>query len=111
MKMVEIQLDKKRVLKFGTKAFVEIEKELDTTMDKIDLERQETLFVLLYAGLLHMDRKLTLDKVYDIVDNLIDETADEENVPFMEAYGKVMSIIGEKIGKALGEDKEKPTEE
>ena len=50
MKMVPIELDKKRVLKFGTRAFVEIEKALNTTMDKIDFERQETIYVLLYAA-------------------------------------------------------------
>lgn len=109
MKMVEIELDKKRILKFGTRAFVEIEKVLDVPMDKIDFERQETIYALLYAGLVHTDRKLTIDKIYTIVDNMIDKLADEENIPFMEAFGKVLSYIGEKVGEAMGNDvEEKP---
>lgn len=110
MKMIEIELDKKRILKFGTRAFVEIEKVLDTPMDKIDFERQETIYALLYAGLIHTDRKLTLDKVYGIVDDMIDKLADEEGIPFMEAFGKVLGYIGEKIGEAMGEKagEEKP---
>lgn len=103
MKMVPIKLDKDRILKYGVRAFVEIEKALDTTMDKVDFARQESIYVLLYAGLIHMDRKLTLDKVYDIVEKMIDECAEKENLNFMDAYGKVLGEIGEKIGEALGE--------
>ena len=110
MKMVPIQLDKERILKYGVRAFVEIEKQLDTTMDKVDFERQEAIFVLLYAGLIHMDRKLTLDKVYDIVEKQIDKLADEENLPFMEAYAKVLGEIGEKIGEAMGHGNDTPSE-
>lgn len=104
MKTVPIKLDKERLLKFGTRAFVEIEKQLNTTMDKIDFERQESIYVLLHAGLIHTDRKLTLDKVYDIVDALIEKTCEEENIGFMDGFGKVLGYIGEKIGEALGND-------
>lgn len=112
MKMVQINLDKERFLKYGVRAFITIEKELDTTMDKINIERQETLFVLLYAGLIHMDRKLTLDKVYGIVDKVVEERAEKDKVGFMEAYSEVMGEIGAKIGEAMGNDKqeEKPSE-
>ena len=102
MKLVPIKLDKDRVLKFGVRAFVEIERVLDTSLDKVDFNRQESIYALLYAGLIHMDRKLTLDKVYTIVENMIDKVAEEENLPFMEAYGKVLAEIGEKIGEAMG---------
>ena len=107
--MVPIKLDKERVLKYGVRSFVEIEKALDTTMDKVDFERQEAIFVLLYAGLIHMDRKLTLDKVYNIVEKMVEEIADEENLPFMEAYAKVLTDIGEKIGEAMGHGVETPS--
>lgn len=104
MKMVPIKLDKERVLKYGVRAFVEIEKQLDTSMDKVDFERQEAIFVLLYAGLIHMDRKLTVDKVYDIIEKMVEDVSDEESIPFMEAYAKVLADIGEKIGEAMGAD-------
>lgn len=105
MKMVQIKLDKERVLKYGVRAFVEIEKVLNTSLDKVDFERQESIYALLYAGLIHMDRKLTLDKVYDIVEKMIDKVCEEEGIPFMEAYGKVLTEIGEKVGEAMGDGK------
>lgn len=110
MKMVEIQLDKKRILKFGTQAFVTIEKALDAPIDKVDFERQETIYALLYAGLIHMDRKLTLEKIYDIVDKMIDKEAEKSGVPFMEAFKTVLTYIGEKVGEAMGNNtgEEKP---
>ena len=108
MKIVQIKLDKERVLKYGVRSFVEIEKALDCPIEKLDFERQETIFALLYAGLIHQDRKLTLDKVYGIVDKMVEELADKENVSFMDAYGKVLTEIGEKVGQALGNDEESP---
>lgn len=113
MKTVPITLDKERVLKYGVRSFVEIEKELDVPMEKINFERQETIYVLLYAGLIHADRKLTLDKIYNIVDKMIEKKSEEENIPFMEAFGSVLGYIGDKVGLALGnnESDEKPNEE
>lgn len=112
MKMVSITLDKERVLKFGVKAFVEVEKVLDISMDEIDFERQETIYALLYAGLIHEDRKLTLDKVYDIVDGVIEKRAEEQGVGFMEVFGETLMYIGNKVGEALGNkvDDEKPND-
>lgn len=112
MKMVQITLDKERVLKFGVRSFVELEKALDTSMDKINMERQETIYAMLYAGLVHGDHKLTLDKVYGIVENMVEKTSEEENLPFMDAFSKVMEYIGEKLAEALDEQgaKESPRE-
>ena len=104
MKLVPITLDKDRTLKFGVRSFVAIEKELNTTMDKIDFSKQETIYVMLYAGLIHADKKLTLDKVYDIVEKKVEKLADEENLGFMESYAKVLEEIGTKVGEALGDN-------
>ena len=104
MKMVPIKLDKDRVLKYGVRAFVEIEKQLDCTMDEVNFERQEAIFVLLYAGLIHMDRKLTLDKVYNIVDKQVEQRMEEKGIGFMDAYGEILTEIGEKVSEALGGD-------
>ena len=113
MKIVPITLDKKRTLKYGVRAFVEIEKALDVPMDKVDFERQETIYALLYAGLIHADKKITMDKVYDIVDKMVEKRVEEDGVPFMEAFTSVLGYIGEKVGEALGNkaDDEKPNEE
>ena len=102
MKMVEIELDKKRVLKFGVRAYVEVEKTLDTPLDKINFDRQESIYAMLHAGLIHADHRLTLDKVYDIVENMVDKKAEEEDKSFMEAFSEVLAYIGEKVGEALG---------
>lgn len=100
--MVKIDLDKERILKFGTRAYVELEKALDAPLSDIDMDRQETIYAMLYAGLVHQDRKLTMDKIYDIIDKMIEDKADEENVPFMDAYGAVIEYISNKLGEALG---------
>lgn len=110
MKMVSITLDKERVLKYGVRAFVEVEKALDIPMDSVDFERQETIYALLYAGLIHEDRRLTLDKVYEMVDEVIEKRAEEQGVGFMDVFGEVLMYIGDKVGEALGNkvDDEKP---
>lgn len=101
MQNVTIELDKKRTLKFGIKAFLTIEKTLGVPMDKVDFNMQESIFVLILGGLIHEDKKLTLDKVIDLVDAKIEKVAEEENIPFMEAYGKTMQELGEAIGEAM----------
>lgn len=110
MKMVQVTLDKERVLKFGTRAYVELEKVLDVNIDNINMERQETIYAMIYAGLVHQDRKLTIDKLYDIIDEMIDKKAEEENIPFMDAYGKVLEYLGTKLAEALGNE-EVPSEQ
>lgn len=102
MKMVQIEMDKTRVLKFGVKAFVEIEKVLDTKLENIDFDRQETIYALVYAGLVHQDRKLTLEKIYNIVDGMIEKKMEEENIAFMDAFAEIIGYLGEKVGEAMG---------
>lgn len=110
MKMVQVTLDKERVLKFGVRAYVELEKVLDVSINDINMERQETIYAMLYAGLIHQDRKLTIDKLYNIIDKMIEDKAEEENIPFMDAYGKVLEYLGKKLGEALGNEEETPSE-
>lgn len=108
MKTVTVTLDKERQLKFGVKAFLAIEKAAGVPMEKLDYNMQESLFILLLGGLIHNDRKLTLDKVIDLVDKKVEKVAADEKIGFMEAYGKVMQELGEALGEAMN-DNENPT--
>ena len=110
MKIVTVKMDKERHLKFGVKAYVAIERALGVPMDKINFETQESIYALLLGGLAWEDKKLTMDKVMDIVENMIDKRAEEEGIPFMEAFGLVLGELGESIGEAMGNKKENPSE-
>lgn len=70
MAYVEIKLDKTRNLKYGMRAIDRIEKKLKTKISKInmnDLSMEETA-TFIWAGLVHEDEKLTVEKVMDLVD-------------------------------------------
>lgn len=110
LKVVEIELDKKRHLKFGVKAYPMVEKALGVPMDKVDFQMQETIYALLLGGLIWEDRKLTLDGVMDIVEGVIETRMEETGLDFMEVFSEVMKELSEKLGEAMGSDK-KPKEQ
>lgn len=85
---VPIELDKIRNLRLGFRAISIIEKSLNKPIAKIDFESLtiEEMSTIIYAGLVHEDDQLTVDKVID----LIDEYADIEKVS--EALGKAIEI-------------------
>lgn len=102
MKAIKVMLDKERELKMGSKAFVMMEKLAGCAMDKIDFETQEGAFIILGAGLSHAVKNITMDKVYDIVDKAVDKLMEEdENLAYMDAYGKVLEIIGNAVNEAM----------
>lgn len=73
----QIQLDKTRNLKFGMRAFYLIEDTLKIKMSQIDYENigMKELAVIIWAGLFHEDKELTIDKTIDLIDehtNLIE---------------------------------------
>lgn len=72
-----IKLDKTRNLKFGMRAFYLIEDRLKIKMSQIDYENigMKELAVIIWAGLFHEDKELTIDKTIDLIDehtNLIE---------------------------------------
>lgn len=101
MKTVKIKLDIEREIKMGSKAFVMMERLAGKPMDKINFESQESVFIMLGAGLSHAIKNVTLDKVYDIVDKAVEKVVEEEKIPFMDAYGKVLETIGKAMEEAL----------
>ena len=70
--MVTIQLDKERNLFFGVRALREIQKKTGKNpyardfWDQIDAE---SVSAVIWAGLLHEDKNLTVDQVEQLIDN------------------------------------------
>jgi hypothetical protein len=79
-----IELDKTRNFRYGMKAISFVEKKLKKNISKINLDdlSMEDTAVIVLAGLVHEDNKLTADKVMDLIDN-------HSNLPtVMEAMNK-----------------------
>lgn len=86
-----IELDKTRNFRYGMKAMSYIEKKLKKPIAKIDLDglTMEDTAIVICAGLMHEDKKLTPDKVMDLVD---------EKGNFLE----VIKAMGEAFNEAFG---------
>lgn len=85
---VPIELDKVRNLRMGFRASSIIEKSFNKPMAKINFEELtiEEISTIIYAGLVHEDNSLTVDKVID----LLDEYGDLETVS--ESLGKAIEL-------------------
>lgn len=90
-----VELDKIRNFRYGMKAISYIEKKLKTPISKLDLNglTMEDTAVVICAGLMHEDDKLTPNKVMDLID-------DKGN------FIQVIEIMGEAFAKAFGGDEE-----
>lgn len=86
-----IELDKTRNLRYGMKAISLVEKKFKKPIAKLDMDSltMEDSAVLIWAGLAHEDRDLTVDKVMDLVD-------DYSSLP------KVMEAVSEAMAEAFG---------
>lgn len=87
-----IELDKTRNFRYGMKAMSYIEKKLKKLIAKIDLEglTMEETAIVICAGLTHEDKKLTPDKVMDLID---------EKGNFLE----VINAMGKAFNDAFGD--------
>lgn len=65
-----IEMDKMRNLRYGMKGISNIEKRFGKPITKIDLDSltMEETAVIIWGGLVHEDKELTIDKVMDIID-------------------------------------------
>jgi len=70
MAYVEIKLDKTRNLKYGMRALDRVEKKLKRKISQIDMNNlsMEETATFIWAGLVHEDKELTVEKVMDLVD-------------------------------------------
>jgi hypothetical protein len=93
--IVLIDLDKKRSVRLGNKALKMIEKTLNTTVNKllthIEEISVEDMTIIIYEGLKHEDKDITLSQVEDLLD-------EHSN------YGLTLKTIVGAIKSALGAD-------
>lgn len=88
---VPIELDKIRNFRYGMKAMSYVEKKFKKPIAKVNLNEltMEEAATVICAGLMHEDKKLTPDKVMDLID---------EKGNFKEA----LKAMGEAINLAFG---------
>jgi hypothetical protein len=93
--MTQVKLDKPRNLKLGFKAMMTIEKELHQPLGKVDFKNItfEQIAIIAYGALTHEDRKLTLERVVDILDDCTEEQVTE-----------LMTKIGDEMGESFGKN-------
>lgn len=99
---VTIELDRPRTLRYGMGALVKIEELTGKSISKLDLDNIaiKDLRSIIYAGLCHEDKNLTLEKVSEIVD-------DHSDLPTVaEKLGEAMTLaFGSKNEQRLTEEK------
>ena len=86
------QLDKMRNMRYGMKAFSLVEDVIGVPLAKIDLNNltQKQLATLIWAGLVHEDKELTVESVMDLIDDHSD---------IKEASEMLSKAITESMGK------------
>ena len=96
MKIVPITADKKRNLKFGMNSVIQLEKTFGKPIAEIGNKPSlEDIATIMFFGLKHEDKKLTLEDIGDLMDDAIEnhETFDEVIKLVMEAFS---SSFGDK---------------
>lgn len=97
MSYTPVELDKVRNFRYGMKAISIIEKKFKKPISKVDFENMtmEDTATIIWAGLVHEDKNLTVEKVMD----LIDEKGNLQEV--MKAMSEAMSAAfgGNEKGK------------
>lgn len=91
-----IKLDKSRNFKYGMKALSLVEKALKKPIGSIDFNTLtiEENATVIWAGLVHEDSALTVDKVMDLVDE-------------HSSIKEVVEKMGEALNEAFGDKEEK----
>lgn len=91
-KGVTIILDRPRTLRYGLNALAKVEDITGKNIMGLDLNNVsiKDLLAIIYAGLYHEDKELTVEKVGDLIDehSNITEVAEKLGEAFTEAFGK-----------------------
>lgn len=91
-----IELDKTRNFKYGMRAISLVEKKFKKPISKVEMDSltMEEMATIIWAGLVHEDKNLTVDRVMDLIDEHSSAT-------------KVFVSAGEALNKAFnGEEPE-----
>ena len=89
-----IKLDKERLFKYGMKAISLVEKKFKKPISQVDMNSltMEEMATIIWAGLVHEDKNLSVERVMDLVDDYANVTA-------------VFETAGEALNKAfVGEE-------
>ena len=90
-KGVTIILDRPRTLRYGLNALAKVEDITGKNIMGLDLNNVsiKDLLAIIYAGLYHEDKELTVEKVGDLIDehSNITEVAEKLGEAFTEAFG------------------------
>ena len=103
-KGVTINLDRPRTLRYGMNALATIEDITGKSILTLDLNNVgvKDLLAIVYGGLYHEDKTLTIEKVGELIDDFSDltEIAEKLGEALTEAFGKVQAgnpeVPGEK---------------
>ena len=91
MSYTPVELDKVRNFRYGMKAISTIEKKFKKPISKVDFENMtmEEIATIIWAGLVHEDKNLTVEKVMDLID-------EKGNLQ------QVMQVVSEAMSAAFG---------
>lgn len=91
MSYTPVELDKVRNFRYGMKAISTIEKKFKKPISKVDFENMtmEDTATIIWAGLVHEDKNLTVEKVMDLID-------EKGNLQ------QVMQVMSEAMSAAFG---------
>lgn len=86
MSYYSLELDKTRNLRYGMKALSLIEQKLNKPIMNMDFDSLSVtdIAVIIWAGLVHEDKELTVDRVMDLVDE--HSTIPEVSMAVMKAF-------------------------
>jgi hypothetical protein len=91
-----VEIDKVRNFRYGMKALSLIEKKFNRPLSKIDMQNLtiEESAVLIWAGLVHEDKELTVEKVIDIIDEKgnFQEVIEAMNKAMEDAFGNNKNV-------------------
>ena len=89
---VTIELDRPRTIRYGINALSKVEDLIGKPITSLDLGNVgiKDLLAIIYAGLYHEDKTLTVEKVGDIIDEYSDINTMAEKIgeAFTLAFGK-----------------------
>ena len=91
-KGITYELDRPRTLRYGMNALAKIEDITGKSLMSLDLASVsiKDLLAIVYAGLYHEDKELTLEQVGDLIDDYsnLNEVAEKVGKALTEAFGK-----------------------
>lgn len=102
-KGITINLDKPRTLRYGMNALAKIEDVTGKSLLAFDLNNVgvKDLLAIIYSGLCHEDKNLTIEQVGDLIDEYsgISEIAEKLGEALTEAFGADATEKGDKSGE------------